>query len=140
MSIIHKIEEYNRRKNQLQTEAQNLKKEFEAVIVNKEIPLLERWKIFINADDDFKNHSDWIHSAQSDGMQYIMDNWFDAPEVYGRGKQIDIADMLCDCVGEEEFYPENFCRTKSIEDAMILLEQALEEILSENLGSFCYDW
>ena len=140
MTLQEKIQVYNRTKQDLNQQAQVIKKEFEQYIKDKNISLVDRWEFFVNADDGFKNHKSSIYRANSEGMQHVMDNWFDAPEVYGRGKKIDVSDIFCDCVHNGNIYPENFDYKMPKEDAQELLEEALEEVLEHNLGSFCYDW
>ena len=140
MTLQEKIQAYNQAKKDLEKQAKDLKSDFEKYLVNKNIPLVERWEFFVNSDEGFKNHKRSIHRANSEGMQYVMDNWFNAPEVYGRGKRIDVADLFGDCVHNGNIYPENFSYKMQKEDAQELLEEALEEILNNNLGSFCFDW
>lgn len=140
MTLQEKIQAYNQAKKDLEKQAKALQGEFQKYIVDKNIPLVERWEFFVNADDNFKNHKDWIYSAKGQGMKYVMDNWFNAPEVYGRGKTIDVGSLFGDCVHNGNLYPENFAYKMQKEDAQEYLESALEEILKENLGSFCFDW
>lgn len=140
MTLQEKIKAYNQAKKDLEKQAKDLKSDFEKYLINKSIPLVERWEFFVNADDGFKNHKSSIWRANSEGMQYVMDNWFNAPEVYGRGKKIETSEIFGDCVHHGNIYPENFSYKMQKEDAQELLEEALEEILNNNLGSFCFDW
>jgi hypothetical protein len=108
------------------------------MIKDKSIPLMERWKIFNNSDDDFKNQQDWLYRAKGVGMKYIMDNWLDAPEVYGRGKTIIIKDLFEEVVYGDEL---NYTGYKLNDEKMKqILISALEEILESNLSSFKFDW
>lgn len=140
MEILEKLAEHKKKEKALKEEAKNLRIEFSKYITNKEIPLADRWEVFIAAPRDLKKHEEYIITAKSDGLKYVMDKWFDAPEVYGRGKQIYMADVFVDCVHHGEIHPSSFAYRMDEEKAKELLTQALEEVLSNNLGSFCYDW
>jgi len=70
-------------------------------------------------------------------MKYVLENWFDAPEVYGRGKPIYIADLFGDIVWEGKIYMENvYVDYMTQED----VEKGLEELLNLNLEYFTFDW
>ena len=140
MHILEKMNEYQKEKNTLESKASKLKSEFREHITDKSIPLVERWEFFADAGDEFKEHSDWIIRANSVGLKYVMDNWFDAPEVYGRGKRIDVVECFEECVYEGELHVDNFGYDGDDEEAEKCLTEALEEILERNLGSFCIDW
>lgn len=138
MSIVEKIADYNKRKSSLEAEALGLKTDFENYVQDKDIPLELRWQTFIEADNDFKNHSDWYFHATSDGLKYIKNNWFDAPEVYGRGKRIYWSEALEDYFYLGEIQPHGIASSQKNGDK--LLREAMEEILAGNQGSFCIDW
>jgi hypothetical protein len=140
MHILEKMNEYQKEKNALETKASKLKSEFREHITDKSTPLVERWEFFADAGDEFKEHSDWIIQPNSVGLKYVKDNWFDAPEVYGRGKRIDVAECFEDCVHGGELHPESFSYKMDKDEAEKCLTEALEEILEKNLGSFCIDW
>jgi hypothetical protein len=140
MSLVEKMKEYDKHKAALEVEAKQLKRDFELYIRDKSIPLVERWAFFESADDAFKNHSRWIITASSKGLKYVMDNRFDAPEVYGRGKQIFTARIFEECVWDGQLWPENFAYDMDKEKSEKLLTEALEEVLQKNIGSFCFDW
>lgn len=140
MHILEKMNQYQEEKNALEAKASKLKSDFREYIADKSIPLVERWEFFCEAGDEFKNHSDWIITAKSVGLKYVMDNWFDAPEIYGRGKRVDLTERFQDCVDGGELCPENFAYKMDKEEAEKCLIEALEEILDKNIGSFCIDW
>lgn len=133
MNIIDKIAE-------LKKNTDNLKSEFCQYITNTEIPLADRWEVFIDAPYDLKNHEEYIITAKSEGLKYVMDNWFGRSSVYSRGNTIDMAILFVDCVHGGEIHPSSFDYEMDEEKAMELLSEALEEVLRNNLGSFCYDW
>lgn len=133
MDIIEKLAD-------LKANTENLKVEFSQYITNKEIPLAPRWEVFIEAPHDLKNHEEYIITATSNGLKYVMDNWFGRSSSYSRGNQIYMADLFVDCVHGGEIHPSSFDYEMDTEQAEQLLTEALEEVLSNNLGSFCYDW
>jgi hypothetical protein len=139
MHILEKMSDYHKEKNALEAKAEKIKSEFKEYISDKSIPLVERWNFFANAGDEFKEHSDWIIRANSVGLKYVMDNWFDAPEIYGRGKRIDVVECFEDCVCDGELNADGFGDLDE-EEAIKCLTEALEEILERNQGSFCIDW
>jgi hypothetical protein len=139
MNILDKMNDYHKEKNALESKVEKIKLEFKEYIANKSIPLVERWKFFANAGDEFKEHSDWIIQANSVGLKYVMDNWFDAPEIYGRGKRIDVVECFEDCFNDGELNADRFSKFDE-EEAIKCLTEALEEILERNQGSFCIDW
>lgn len=142
MTVVEKLEALNKKKQALNAEFKSAEKEFAVLIVDKNVPLVERWKIFCAAPDEIKHHDCWLPTRGA-GLEYAINQFCNAPEIYGRGKKIDTAKMFEECVHEGKLYPENFTEyksTKTPEEIEALLIDALEQILSMNLGSFCYDW
>lgn len=133
MEFLEKLEE-------LKKNTENLKSEFSQYITNKEIPLAQRWEVFIEAPYDLKNHEEYIITATSTGLKYVMDHWLGPSNYYSRGSQIYMADLFVDCVHGDEIHPSSFDYEINKQQAEVLLTQALEEVLSNNLGGFIYDW
>lgn len=143
--IIEKIKAFEQQEKAFLKAAANLRTEFARYISDTTIDLMTRWAFFINASAKLKNHEKYVPSFKSDGMQYIKDNFFDAPEVYGRGKTIQIKDVFENLIYEDDDgvmtidtenvnhgYPEDMW-----EEMMI---GAMEEVLKMNLGSFNWNW
>lgn len=70
-------------------------------------------------------------------MQYILDNWFDAPEIYGRGKKIETKNLFENIFKDESL---NYNENQHSEGDIKLYKEAMEDILEQNCGSFCFDW
>lgn len=149
MNIDEKLTDYREKDAALQKEARELKPEFETYLRNKNFPLLERWNNFVRAHEDLKNHKSSLIHPKSEALQHIMENWFDAPEVWGRGKIVNVANLMRDFVDRKGFHPLNLYyeitedeseEEKNLAEGQRLLEEMLEEILAQNLGSFTYDW
>lgn len=149
MDIQEKITAYREKDAALQKEARQLKTEFEIYLQDKSISLLERWNSFVRAHADLKNHKTSLLNAKSEALQHIMEHWFDASEVYGRGKIIEVAPLMRDFVDKKGFYPMNLYyeitdnedeEEQNLVQGQKLLEEMLEEILEKNIGSFTFDW
>jgi hypothetical protein len=135
--ILQRLKDLEKRKKELKTEANAIRSDFESYIVDNNIPLGERWYLFSHSPDELNNHEDYLISAKSSGLQYILDNWFDAPEVYGRGKKINTKKFFEDIFEEKTLkYNEDEYESDEIE----WFKEAMEEILAQNCGSFCFDW
>lgn len=128
----------------LQSQIDEIKKSAESAFSNyindKNIPLKDRWTAFVSYPE-FHTHQRWILEGKSKAMKYIMENWFDAPEIYGRGKNISIVDQINECdacyafmEGQDEIYLDG-----STNDSMAVTH-AMEELLVKRIGSFNYDW
>jgi hypothetical protein len=123
--------------------------EFEAFIKDKNIPLIKRWKTFV------EGHGVGLTDRYPDmccntgvGLEYLLNHCFNAPELYGRGKEINLVSRLCNCIDLKtgELHPEIFiswsdCNKSEMQTKTeSLLISTLEEIMEQNIGTFCYDW
>lgn len=134
--ILKRIQDLKQMKIELEKESAKLKADFKEYISDKSLPLAERWKIFAKSPDELKEHSNYIIRAKTRGLNYVLENWFDAPEVYGRGKRIETA-YLFDNVFDSNL---NYNPKYFSDEKVALCKEAMEDILSQNCGSFCYDW
>tara|TARA_R110002073_G_scaffold30422_1_gene94869 strand:- start:91 stop:480 length:390 start_codon:yes stop_codon:yes gene_type:complete len=129
--MLDKINEYTKTVN-------ILKKELEEYIVDKNIPLQERWDLWLLAPDSLKNHGDWISAASKLTHYDATSQWRDRYQTYTFEQtpwdMLDNADVpLEDTPDEdrlveylEEYVPEGI--------------EFLESVLEHNLGSYCHDW
>jgi hypothetical protein len=145
LDIIEKIKAFEQQEKEFLKSAANLRSEFANYISDTKIDLMTRWAFFINASDKLKNHKKYIPTFKSDGMQYIRDNFFDAPEVYGRGKTIQIKDVFEDLIYEDDngvmiIDTENVNTSYDSAHWEDMMVGAMEEILKMNLCSFNWDW
>ena len=137
------IKDYLLRKAVLEKELPELRRAFETYIVDKSIPLKIRWNAFQDAPDEFKDHTDWMIDDNNVGFEYIRENWFDAPEIYGRGKRINLAEKIddrCSFNADGMVDAEDGFQAYRGQTPAQLAESAMEEVLRLNLGSFCWDW
>lgn len=125
---------------QIKKEASKLKSDFEDFISNKSVPLLERWELFSNTDDSLKNNYQWLIQGKRSGLKYVMDHWFNDFGQHGKGKVINISELLEELAYRGEFHPDCFDNNLPEDEALSLLKETLEEVLERNLGSFVYDW
>lgn len=135
--ILKRLADLKQQESNLKKEAKKITKEFESYISDKTIPLGKRWFLFVEAPDTLSNHERYFIKAQSKGLQHIKDNWFDAPEVYGRGKRINTKELFEDIFEDESLaYDSESYDPSEIE----LYKDAMEDILNQNCASFCFDW
>lgn len=137
MNIKEKIDQVTQEKEELNKKMLSLKNEYEQHITNKEIPLMERWEFYLNAPAELKNKKTSLIRPKTGFLTHVKENWFDAPECYGRGKPIYIDSLFEDLVYEGKIYLENFDLNKFDEED---IELALEELLEMNLEYFTFDW
>lgn len=137
MDIKEKITALMQRKKEIDKEIYQSKTEFKQYITNSEIPVLERWEFFTLAPREFKEQSNYIIRPNNSFLKSFMDNRFDAPEIYGRGKTIYFGDMFEDLVDGDELNEEDYYYKKFGEK---VIKEGLEELLEMNLEYFCLDW
>jgi hypothetical protein len=136
-NILERISELKKKKSALNQEAAKIREDFETYITDQSIPLGERWDLFSQSPDELNNHLKYIIKAKSDGLSSLLSYRFDAPEVYGRGKRIDTKKLFDDIFEDEQL---NYDTEYHDEETIKLHKEAMEEILSQNCGSFCLDW
>ena len=95
-SFLENLQAYEVEKAALDRKVPALKKAFEAFIRDKNIPLMKRWSIFRDAPEELKNHTSTLILRSTVAFTYIHQHWFNAPEIYGRGKQINLAQKIED--------------------------------------------
>lgn len=102
-----------------------LKPDFEAHITDKNIPLNERWRFWLDAPDDLKNHLENLPCSDAAPLicTFLVDAITDSGVEHGEcHTRIDIGSEVKELVTTEA-------------DAALVTE----EVLHQNLGSFCYD-
>lgn len=137
MSLVEKIDQISKEKAILNEKILNLKTEYKQYITNKDIPLMVRWDFYLEAPVELKEQNRWLIRPQTKFLQYVKENWFDAPECYGRGKQIYIDELFQDIVYEGKIYLENLYEQDITQEDV---ENGLEELLQMNLEYFTFDW
>lgn len=128
------------RMKKIQESLEKTKLPFEDYIKNKEIPLNERWDIFIIAPSEMKNHDNYLTSFDSLPNDFVM---YDGPIHVERGQTIKTNDMIEEIEEEliniknDDFFRSDYYKNMFI---AVNLDSIKEEILSKNMGSFDYDW
>lgn len=118
----------------IQNDIDSIKEDFANTIKDTSIPLAVRWDLFVEAPDYLKNHESWI-------MRFDEFDFDVADQDYERHRQIQMNDVI-EGMEENEYWeanpeaeelPENYVFSEKI-------SKFKEHILSENLGSFIFDW
>jgi hypothetical protein len=123
---------------------EDLREDFANYIKDKTIPLKERWTVFANANDALSNHEPWIFRFKSINMDKELNLQGSAPEICGIGRVFKVTDWLEELY-EREFFAweksESRDRTDSEWEVIFkFFEPLQEEILENNIKSWCYDW
>lgn len=137
MNLREKIYAINAEKQEIMQKYRGVKTEFRSYITDKNVPVLERWDFFVHAPSELKNNKDYLWEPQSNFLKKFFDKLSDFPEVYGRGKNIYLGELLNDIVCQGKIYMECVYVENISEDEV---KNALEEILSLNLEYFVFDW
>lgn len=124
------IKAIQRRHSQLEVEINELKKEFKVMIVDKTIPLENRWRAFTTASAFLKDTHPWCINAKS--IQHLLNQHHDGDNIgqvldCDRHSVVHASDMVNELKQFGWF---------KLEDEIALKE----ELLSLNLGSWTYDW
>lgn len=134
--LLDRIKELKKKKSEVKKEAKKIKEDFENYITDQNIPLSERWDFFGKAPEDLSFQNSSIMAAESEGLIYVLDNFFTPRELYGRGQQIDTKSLFQFVFDDSDL---NYDSSKHSEKKIALCKEAMEEILSENCSSFCLD-
>ena len=135
--LLDRIKKLKKKKAEVKKEAKKIKEDFVSYITDQNIPLAERWDFFRKAPDELSFQDSSIMDAQSEGLRYVLDNWFTIKEIYGRGKEIDTKSLFQFVFDDADL---NYDLTQHSKEKIALCKEAMEEILSENCSSFCLDW
>jgi hypothetical protein len=137
-TLQEKLDQLNKERVELDAKYKQLKGEYTKFINDKNVPLMERWTFFVNAPAEMKGRHDWLLRPSSKFLKWVMEHWFDAPEVYGRGKPIYVAELFEDLVNNGKIHMGNVYLDDGLTQGDV--EAGLEELLRTNLEYFTYDW
>jgi hypothetical protein len=123
-----------------EVEMVQLKLDMEAFIKDKDIPLAERWDVWVKAPDSLKNTNDYYYDMQLGDIDLIDQSHNDLD----RRQVINVVDFLDNAI--DIIY--NDLADQTLEGGMPSrenfkpagLDELKEHILSSNMGSFIYDW
>lgn len=132
-TLYDKFSEFDRKvlrvieaEDQLRHDADTLKEEVLKKITNKEIPLEERYKFWVDLPDILKNDEPWLQDLTLRGERI---EWF-SELYYKKYQRVSVVDLVH--YVEHESDEGQFTE----EDVIDLKEQ----VLSRNLRSFRLDW
>ena len=116
-----------------------LKEDFARVIADTELPLEERWDLFVKAPDFLKEYKGWVEDFKAFPCEIT---WYDDfnKERHETVDTVSIVESIVEDVKYSggDFEKSKLCTRLGITpDVLVALK---EEILSKNLGSFVYDW
>lgn len=134
-----RIANLNELQKKVDEESSAMKADFQRLITDKTIPLVERWDFWISAPSSLKEDHDWLPQYGTLQNRYAK-FYCDAPEVYGRGRQVEWSEIL-DFVFAEDGTVDACSNYKGVvvftQEEMTEL---LESILSDNVATFKFDW
>lgn len=135
--LLAQMQDYQTGKTVLEFQAMHISGLFKKYIADKGIPLVQRWSFFINASDDFKNHWNDIAWTDNPGIRWLIEH-----RDYERYRTVDISREFEDDITSADKGVTYNLRTVTGKYDMPheLLEDALEEVLTTNTGSFVFDW
>lgn len=126
--------------NRINDAIAELKEEFKLFIVDKDIPLTERWNTFVAGNDALKDFDSCIYNFESlpeDFIGYDCTIHAERHETISTKDIVEriqeIADEVAECGDPDGYY-------KDFVEGNINIDALKEEILAANLGSFEYDW
>jgi hypothetical protein len=134
---------------QMRQTVKEVKHDFETFIVDKSVPLDERWSVWEDAPNELKDHQSWIvrfKNLHDDAIGY--DALIRHAERHETVHITDLFESLEECFAEyQEGEPDGTCewslrwyKNKKKVFENFDMDALKEEILEMNLGSFEYDW
>lgn len=150
MHIRQKIKDFNTNQLHLNNNLLSLQNDFDNYIKDKNIPLMERWQVFIDAPDDLSTQLDsfpnFHYKELGSGLEFFMDNLLVEEHInalQGGSNTLHLKNIICNYYDEEKneisvdmvrFSLENKNYTDEQISQSIL--QLLEDILQINLVTF----
>lgn len=133
MTILEEIIAYKKAPVELQ-------QRYVAFIADTTVPLDERWEVFKEAPDEWKQHDSWIHHFDFEKQFFHGKiSWCDDFYVE-KYETVDMVGFI------EERLEDHFAGEYEEEDeewetiVLPCIAAAKEEVLAKNLGSFKFDW
>jgi len=109
----------------LATGVENVKKDFEAYISDKSVPLNTRWTLFVEAPAFMRNTSEYIEHFTTFNDHEVYEDWIN------RGQVVSLL-MTVEIMEESENFDDN--------EGVKKISAFKEEILAKNLGAVTFDW
>lgn len=128
MNILDEIKAYKKNSNPLQNR-------YVLYIANKDISLEDRWEVFVEAPDEWKNTLNFqYHFKVERKLKDSEISWYDDFN-YEKRETVDTSDLVEAVL--EKINPDDWVDG---DWDLALLDELKEEILEANLKSFDYDW
>lgn len=134
-----RIANLNELQKKVDEESSAMKEDFRKLITDKTIPLVKRWDFWLFAPSSLKEHYDWLPDYGTIQNRYAK-FCCDAPEIYGRGRQVDWSDLLDDAFSEDGMVRACTRYTGEIMFTQEEMTELLESILTDNVATFKFDW
>jgi hypothetical protein len=134
MSITQNIAKLQQQKAAYEQSAKEIKVEFAQYITDKSVPVLTRWKVFSDAPIELRTHQPTTPHFNSRYLRNVESHFSE------NGKYV-IIDLIYEFnyhwvdLEAQELLPDRYFDWEEEN-----LEEALEEILAMNLGSYKIDW
>lgn len=129
MSILDEIKDFKSKPNPLIGR-------YVEYIKDKTIPLEERWEVFVEAPNEWKNNETWAVDFESEKLLKTGNICWHSDFYIERHEIIYVVDFVLDRLPEyletDNYYGKD--EIKTIADAF------KEEVIQKNLGSFVLDW
>lgn len=120
-----------------------IKKDYQAVIIDKSIPLDERWEFFKNAPSDLKRNSPYGFNPKALGNNW---NWYSDYDVE-RYQTVDLFDFVSELEEDSEVDLEEgdmeylyYHTEKILKKNPNAVAELKEEMMQFNISSFTFDW
>lgn len=109
-------------------------------IEDKTIPLHERWELFCQAPNMFKDHETYLHTFNIE-KKYGEISWLDHFYI-DKYQTVNMINIIRDL--QSQLNPKLKFKSRGFEQCPFKTQEAIddfkEEILENNLGSFINDW
>lgn len=121
-SLLNELKDFKKAKNPT-------KEKYQLFITNKEHPLDERWEVYLEAPESFKERKPYIYHFKVEEEFNIEFYFFDSPFYYDKTQTVYMNSLI-----------ERIEDSKKDIFSDLLIQKLKEEILELNLGSFILDW
>lgn len=123
---------FKQRIEEITSQIQAIKTEFEQYISDTSIPLDERWEVFTYAPSELRGHSPWVERFDGIPKDFVGHDGYVWAERYQTIYVTEILERYDDII----HYPDDFDLKAGDFDIIAFKEG----VLKRNIGSFDYDW
>jgi hypothetical protein len=135
------IQEMQSKLDQYQQLLKEIKKDYQSVIIDKNIPLDERWEFFKNAPAELKQHSPYGFHLSAFPSSW---NWYSDYDCE-RHQTVDLFDLVSELEEDVERLADGddamfFYTEKVLKNNPNAVSEIKEEMMRLNVSSFTFDW